>query len=195
MSDASEAIALAPAGAAEAPTQSQALRLEKVATEQYSLIWRFLRRIGVAQGAADDAAQQVFVVLSQKIGRVEPGLERAFLFQTALRVAMAIRRGYAQRREALGDDALDEMRDPGPLPDANTEEVQHRAYLDRILDALPQDLRVVFVLYELEELPLPGIATLLGIPLGTATSRLRRARETFSSEASRLRARLERRTR
>jgi RNA polymerase sigma-70 factor (ECF subfamily) len=193
MSDTTEAIAMASSGAAGAPGPSHVVRLERIATDQYPFIWRLLRRIGVAASAADDAAQQVFVVLSQKIGRVELGRERAFLFQTALRVAMSIRRDHAQRREALIHDELDKVRDPEPLPDANAEESQHRAHLDTLLGALPDDLRAVFVLYELEELPLPEIASLLALPVGTAASRLRRAREIFSSEASRLRKRLERR--
>jgi RNA polymerase sigma-70 factor (ECF subfamily) len=41
------------------------------------------------------------------------------------------------------------------------------------------DLRSVFVLFEIEELSTQEIAVLLGIPTGTAASRLRRAREEF----------------
>jgi len=44
----------------------------------------------------------------------------------------------------------------------------------------------VFVLFELEGMTTPEIAELIGIPLGTAASRLRRARETFREAASKL---------
>jgi RNA polymerase sigma-70 factor (ECF subfamily) len=195
MSDEGGVLAMVPSGASDAASPSHALRLKQIATDEYRFIWRLLRRIGVAPRAVDDAAQQVFVVLSQKIARVETGLERAFLVQTALRVAMSIRRDHAQRREEFVDERLDDVRDLAPLPDASAEATQQRMHLDSILDAIPRDLRTVFVLYELEELDLPEIASLLAIPLGTATSRLRRAREAFSREASRLRKRLERRPR
>ncbi|HEY2512416.1 MAG TPA: sigma-70 family RNA polymerase sigma factor [Polyangiaceae bacterium] len=186
---------MSSAGPAYAPWPTDASRLTKAATDHYPFVWRLLRRVGVAAAAADDAAQQVFVVLSQKIGRVEPGLERAFLVQTALRVSMSLRRDHAQRRESLGDDQFEDVRDSAPLPDASAEERERRTQLDAVLEALPADLRAVFVLYELEELSLPEIASLLTLPVGTATSRLRRARELFRAEASRLCKRLERRTR
>jgi RNA polymerase sigma-70 factor (ECF subfamily) len=63
--------------------------------------------------------------------------------------------------------------------------------LDDVLDALDDDLRVVFVLAELEELTAPEIAGLIGVPLGTVASRLRRAREEFNKSVKRLRARQE----
>jgi RNA polymerase sigma-70 factor (ECF subfamily) len=44
----------------------------------------------------------------------------------------------------------------------------------------------VFTLYELEEVNVPEIAALLGIPVGTAASRLRRAREEFQTRAREL---------
>jgi RNA polymerase sigma-70 factor (ECF subfamily) len=54
---------------------------------------------------------------------------------------------------------------------------------------MPEELRVVFVLYELEELSTPEIAELCELPLGTAASRLRRAREDFEQRVARLEAR------
>ena len=48
------------------------------------------------------------------------------------------------------------------------------------------------MLFELEGLPVKDIASLEGLPVGTAASRLRRAREEFSLVAKRLRALLER---
>jgi RNA polymerase sigma-70 factor (ECF subfamily) len=55
-----------------------------------------------------------------------------------------------------------------------------------VLSKVDPDLVEVFVLYELEELTSPEIAELLGIPLGSVASRLRRAREQFRSAAERV---------
>ena len=52
------------------------------------------------------------------------------------------------------------------------------------------ELRTVLVLFELEGLEIRAIAELEQIPVGTASSRLRRAREEFSALARRLRASL-----
>jgi RNA polymerase sigma-70 factor (ECF subfamily) len=177
---------------ASSPWPSDAERRAQMARQHYPFIWRSLRRLGVQPQAVDDAAQQVFVLAAEKVARIAPGSERPYLFQTAVRVAMSIRRTYAQRRESMLGDALDEMADPAPLPDARAELVQQRRYLDELLDALPMDLRTVFVLFEIECLETAEIASTLAIPVGTVASRLRRARETFRREAERLRNRLER---
>jgi RNA polymerase sigma-70 factor (ECF subfamily) len=64
-----------------------------------------------------------------------------------------------------------------------------RAVLDALLEAMPLDLRSVFVSYELEEMTVAEIASALGVPQGTAASRLKRAREVFDRLSRRFRAR------
>jgi len=54
---------------------------------------------------------------------------------------------------------------------------------------MEMDLRAVFVLFELEELSTAEIAATLEIPMGTVSSRLRRAREEFQAATKRYRAR------
>jgi len=49
--------------------------------------------------------------------------------------------------------------------------------LDAFIDSLDVDTRTVFVLTEFDGFTTPEIADLLDVPLGTAASRLRRARE------------------
>ncbi|MNC92328.1 RNA polymerase sigma factor [compost metagenome] len=61
-----------------------------------------------------------------------------------------------------------------------------------ILDAMDLEKRVVFVMFELEELAAPEIARELGIPVGTVYSRLDAARKEFERAAGRLRAREDR---
>ena len=61
-----------------------------------------------------------------------------------------------------------------------------RALLQDILDEMSLEFRSVFVLAELEELSAPQIADLLEIPVGTVSSRLRSARESFRGAVRRL---------
>ncbi|HEX2674449.1 MAG TPA: sigma-70 family RNA polymerase sigma factor, partial [Polyangiaceae bacterium] len=79
--------------------------------------------------------------------------------------------------------------DPSPTALDLLARRQARSLLDQALDALPEDLRVVFVLYELEEQTAAQIAALLDLPPGTVASRLRRARAEFEQIAKRLKAR------
>src|SRR5215469_16258503 len=155
--------------AASAPAKdvwpAGAARQIDMAERHYQFIWRSLRRLGVAEQAVDDAAQQVFMLAVEKVSRIAPGSERPFLFQTAVRVAMSVRRNHARRREATIPE-LDVLVGPSPLPDALAQEAQRRRYLDALLDVLPMDLRTVFILYEIEELDSQEISSLLGIPVG-----------------------------
>jgi RNA polymerase sigma-70 factor (ECF subfamily) len=53
---------------------------------------------------------------------------------------------------------------------------------------MPVELRLVFVLYEIEEMTTPAIAAAIGVPVGTVASRLRRARESFRAIVRRMQA-------
>jgi RNA polymerase sigma-70 factor (ECF subfamily) len=59
------------------------------------------------------------------------------------------------------------------------------------MSELPEDLREVFVLFELEEMAIKEIADTLELPIGTVGSKLRRARKAFSDGVKRLKARQE----
>ncbi|HVU04122.1 MAG TPA: sigma-70 family RNA polymerase sigma factor [Polyangiaceae bacterium] len=162
-------------------------RVAELLRNHYAEVWRVLRRVGVAGPHIEDAAQQVFLVASGRLEDLQPGRERSFLIGTAIRVAANHRRTAAARYERA-DDEVGERMDPAPPADELLDEKRLRALLDRVLDAMPEDLRDVLVLFELEELSLDEIAELLEIPRGTAASRLRRAREAFDAAARRARA-------
>jgi RNA polymerase sigma-70 factor (ECF subfamily) len=159
-------------------------RVRALVTEHFGFVWRSLVRLGLSRADADDALQQVFLVASRRIDSIEPGAERAFLFGTALRTASRVRRTHARRRETISD--VLEPVDAAPGPEEQLDRARARAVLDEVLDEMPLELRAVFVLYELEQLTLPEIAELAAIPLGTATSRLRRAREQFQAHIKRI---------
>ncbi len=171
-----------------ARAKEEATRLEGIVRGHYAFLWRSLRRLGVAEREVDDALQRVLAVLARRLGEIAPGAERSFLFQTALRVAAEMRRANARGRLSFDEAAVDRARDGAPLPDEVLERREARAILDEVLDALPLDVRAVFVLFELEQLTTPAIAELLAIPPGTVSSRLRRGREEFQTLAKRLRA-------
>ncbi len=155
----------------------------------FDFVWRSLRRLGLSVPDADDATQEVFLIASRKLSSIAEGSERPFLFGTALRVASTRRRSLRRRREELADaiDEHDEQSAPGP--ERLTELARARTQLHEILADMSLELRAPFVLFELEELTVPQIAELLGLPIGTVSSRLRTAREEFHASVRRLQAR------
>jgi RNA polymerase sigma-70 factor (ECF subfamily) len=157
--------------------------------DHYDFIWRTLRRLGVPPALVDDATQKVFWVATRKMQETRVTKERSFLFAVALRVAGDERRALRRRPEVADEGACDAAADEAPSPDELVERRQARELLDRILEDMAFELRVVFVLFELEEMSTSEIAALLEIPSGTVASRLRRAREAFEDQVARFRAR------
>ncbi len=176
-----------PEAASPLPAEQQA-RLARLVTDHFPFVWRLLRRIGVHESDADDAAQQVFIVLSRRLEDIRPNAERAFLFSTAMHVGARARRSRMRKREDLGAE-LEARTDEAPSQEELLDRRRAREVLDRMLDEMPLELRVVFVLFELEQMSTPEIAELVGIPPGTAASRLRRAREDFAERVARCEAR------
>lgn len=168
--------------------ESERERLARLVTEHFDFVWRLVRRLGVAREDSDDAAQQVFMAAVRRANAIEPGRERAFLYGTTLRIAANVRRG-AQRRRERPDSELDAVAAIGPAPDRQAELSEARDVLDEILTTLPDRLRGLLVLVEIEGLEVAEAASLEGIPAGTAASRLRRARELFRAELHKLGAR------
>ncbi|MGO8993085.1 MAG: RNA polymerase sigma factor [Polyangiaceae bacterium] len=162
------------------PVVDSTVRLRRMVDGHYDAVWRTVRFLGVPDASAEDVAQQVFCVAARKLDQIAPGAELAFLLSAAWRVASEHRRA-ARRRPVASEGDVDELAVPLPSPEQLLDQKRARAILQEVLDAMPADLRMVFVLYEIEELTLPEISAATGVRLATATSRLRRAREEFES--------------
>lgn len=153
-------------------------------------VWRLLRRFGVHPSRLDDAAQEVFWVAARRLRDIQPGKEQAFLYGVALRIASNTARRERVALPLAEQDAVSALADHQPSPEAQAEHREARQILDAVLEQLPGELSSVLVLFEIEGLALRDIAEIEGIPVGTASSRLRRAREEFSAIVKRMRASL-----
>lgn len=166
----------APMAKSAAPAEVE--RLSRMMRDGFDPIWRLLRRLGVSADAADDAAQEVFMVAARRIHEIEAGSEQSYLYGTALRVAKSHHRRQAS--SSARHVPLDESRlSASTSPEQALDQRQRLALLDDALGDLDQDERSVFVLFEIEGMTLTEIAELLDIPRGTTASRLRRARARF----------------
>lgn len=174
---------------APALSEQDAARLTDLLRSHYVRVWQALRRLGVDEARADDAAQEAFIVLSRRLREVREGAERTFLLSCAVRIAANYRRTWHLQREVVDERALAAERDPRPSAEQLLEQKRVRQALDELLDGWPDDIRTAFVLFELEGLSVPEISQVTETKPGTVASRLRRARELFQAGAKRLRAR------
>ena len=154
-------------------------QLQQLVREYLSHVYRLLRHLGVPAGDLDDACQQVFLVLARKHSTVKPGSERAFLSSVSARIASRWRRTHRRRHELVSDELSNQPCADEPSPEQRLELAEAQLLLLQVLDTLPDTLREVFVLFEIEELTMRDISDVLAIPQGTVASRLRLARSQF----------------
>lgn len=164
------------------------LDLRTLFEQHYGSVWRLLRRFGVAPTELDDYTQEVFWIAARRLGDIEPGREKSFLYGVSIRVASNAARERKNVPRSI--DEIAEPFDPRPTPEEQLNQRQTRELLDQVLSCLSLELRTVLVLFELEGLAVAEIAELEGVPLGTASSRLRRARQEFSEISKRIRSTL-----
>lgn len=161
------------------PVPEQALSLPVLVQRHSSAIWRALLRLGVAPDSVDDATQEVFIVAARRLDQIETGREVSFLYATAVRIAANQRRSRRTRREESFEEISATLAVTELMPDELLDQKRLRMLLERVLATMPDELREVFVLFELEQLSRSEIAPILGLPAGTVASRLRRSRELF----------------
>jgi RNA polymerase sigma-70 factor, ECF subfamily len=168
------------------------VRFQRVYEEHVEFVWRSALRLGVDEGAADDVVQQVFLVVHRRLGEFEGRAStKTWLFSILLRVAREHRRGVLRKsphlRHAPVD--LDLIPDAGMSPFEALSRVEASRTIDRLLQSLEGDKRVVFVLAELEQMTAAEISEATGLDAKTVYTRLRAARTDFERAASALRRR------
>lgn len=132
-------------------------------------LFRCIRAIVGQREMAEDVLQDVLVILCRQLVWLrQPPLFRAWSYRIASREAL--RRLKLERRVPLTDDGdLAGLADPD-LPDPVLREMAAR--LPALVAQVAPSCRPVLALHYLEELTLPVVADILGLPLGTVKSRL-----------------------
>jgi RNA polymerase sigma-70 factor (ECF subfamily) len=140
------------------------------------MVWRVLRRYGVGDSEIDDACQEVFLIVLRKFGTFEGRSSLStWLYSIAGHVARRTREKRAKERHLRGVSKADPVDSQTPL--SRLESRQQLARIDQALSELDEAKRTVFVLFEIEELPMSEVSQIAGCNLSTAYTRLHAARE------------------
>jgi RNA polymerase sigma-70 factor, ECF subfamily len=155
---------------------------------EFAYVWKTLRRLGAPPKDVEDLTHDLFVVVHRRLREYDPSRPlRPWLFGIAVRVLSDYRQLFRNNREVLDPiastpDAIDQA----PRQDESMAGSQARTMLMRALDLIHFDRRVVLVMHDLDEVPMPEVASTLDIPLNTAYSRLRLARADVLAAVRRL---------
>jgi RNA polymerase sigma-70 factor (ECF subfamily) len=158
--------------------------IERYKNKVYNYIFRMMGN----SDDAEDLTQEVFIRLYTSIDsfRSQSSLS-TWLFRIASNLCVDyFRRSKKRRAEAYSlDEPIGHPGEEGTtpeVPDATFEPLrllenqELGVQLQRALEQLPEKLRAVIVLHDIEDLPYEEIAQIVGCPLGTVKSRLFNAR-------------------
>jgi RNA polymerase sigma-70 factor, ECF subfamily len=167
--------------------ESPPVSFNAIFESEFDYVWKSLYRLGVQARDLEDVTHDVFVDVYRRFSAYDSSRHiRPWLFAFAFRAASDYRRRGRNRFEVIG---ATERPDDAPLADEQLASKQALAHVAAALETIDLDRRAVFIAHDLEDCPVPEIAAALGIPVNTAYSRLRLAREQFAKAIIRQRAR------
>ena len=164
--------------------------------ERYGeVIRRHVLRITRDDAAAQDLVQEAFLRVWTRAAQWDGrGSFKAWLYRIATNLALNHLRTVRRRRELpldTGDDWDEDegdlvpawmIDDAAPGPDAALEMAEEREQFRRLVRALPDEKRAVFRLVHEMEMTIRDAADELGIPEGTAKSRLHYAKKRLARD-------------
>lgn len=154
---------------------------------QFSYVWNVLKRLGVQERDLEDLAQQVFLQVHSQLASYDPSRPlRPWLFAFAYHAASNYR--ALSRHKVELSIVPPEQHDPQPRADEQLITRQELELAEQALKRVAIERRAVLLLHEVEGHTMPEIAESLNIPVNTAYSRLRLARQEYEQAVRRLRA-------
>ncbi|MEM9070633.1 MAG: RNA polymerase sigma factor [Myxococcota bacterium] len=156
-------LSLPAASSASEGAPRASLRLDTLFREHSAYVSRVAFRILGQPQDVDDVVQDVFLKASKRLHAIrDPGAVRAWLATITVRVA----RRRIRRRRVRFFFGLEAVPEEAAGPDA-----EHHAMLRdvrRVLDSLPANLRIAWVLRYVEDEPLEQIAAYCSVSRATA---------------------------
>ena len=162
--------------------------------QYFDFVWSSVRRFGVNPASMDDVVQEVFIVIHARLHTVQnPETLRSWIYGVTRRTVSGYHRARRVKDASAAALAVEPSVQPLPrTPFDLAEQNDQIKLLFNLLEELDEPKREVFLMVELDELTVPEIAEILEIPLNTAYSRLRVARQAFEEALARHSARFAR---
>jgi RNA polymerase sigma-70 factor (ECF subfamily) len=151
---------------------AQSPDVARLVTEHGAVLYRYAYRLTGLPADAEDLTQQVFLTALRKLDQLrEPAAARAWLFSVLRRAYLRQVRKPRPQPAANFDVDVDLL--AVELPDELTFDGEE---LQRAIDELPDDFKLVLVGFYFEDCTYKELAERLEVPIGTVMSRLSRAK-------------------
>lgn len=148
-------------------------------------LFRYSRSLLGNQADAEDATQEVLIRLWNHLPALRLLNLRAWLFRTTRNYCLDQLRRRASTLHRVEEDLPDEREDERAVdPSRAADSASRLEQAQEALSRLPESLRSVFVLYEVNRLRYREIAAALEIPINTVKVRLLRARQQLTKLVS-----------
>ena len=152
-------------------------------------IYSFCKYLTKNPQEVDDLYQDTFLVAVELIEKIEySNNPKSYLLSIALRIWRNKKRKFAWRKriadvQPIVDERYADMSESAEL--SMEERITNKEKDESIrmaVNRLPEKLKIVVLLFYMEDLQTAQIAEMMKIPIGTVLSRLHRAREILKKE-------------
>ncbi len=152
--------------------ENPALDMALLVAEQHAAVYRYAYRLTGAVCDAEDLTQQAFLAAQRKLGQLrDPQHARGWLFAILRNCYLKTKRKRLPLTAASLDLDIESI--PEELPDELAIDPER---LQAALDELPDEFKIVLLLFYFEGCSYREIAEKLSLPAGTVMSRLSRAK-------------------
>jgi RNA polymerase sigma factor (sigma-70 family) len=163
--------------------------LENCIWEYGKDIYSFCKSLTLNLQEADDLYQDTFLKAMERIDEIDCEKNpKSYLLSIALRLWKNKKRKYAWRSRianmlSLTDDLdLDDAEDPIFSPENEILKNEEADLVRQAVNRLPDKLKIVILLFYMEDLSAAQIASILKIPIGTVKSRMHHAKKILEQE-------------
>ena len=162
--------------------QVVAITVESLIRDHHAALYRYAYRLSGSAVEAEDIVQQTFMVVCRKLDQVrDPQHVSAWLYAVLRSCFLKSRRKPQPQTVGNLEINLDQLPERSPVPESID-----RDQLQLALDELPEEYKLVVLMFYFEHCSYKQIAERLNLPIGTVMSRLARGK-------ARLRSRLDER--
>ena len=154
------------------PSLGPAIDVEALYRRYGPMVLRRCRAILGDQDSAQDAMQDVFVLLLRKQTQLVGQYPSSLLYRMATNRCLNVIRSAKRRRDTPNEDALARFQAPGSLE----EEYEGREMVDRLLDGERESTRAMVTLHHRDGMTLRDTAATVGMSESGVRKRMRQLR-------------------